>query len=95
MAQTRVHWNFPEEFIAISNAALDAVVEPAAQEMAARAQSLADESAVSGTYRDSIAVVVDRRTSGEGFGRAIVTARVPYGMQVESRHGTLAKAAEG
>ena len=92
-AQTGVKWNYPDEFIEISNAALDAVVVPAAEQMADRVRSLADEFAVTGTYRDSVAVVVDRRTTEKGFARAIVTPRVGYGMQVEAIHGTLAKAA--
>lgn len=91
--QTQVKWNYPDEFIEISNAALDAVVIPAAEQMAERVRSLADEFAVTGTYRDSVAVVVDRRPDQDSFARAIVTPRVAYGMQVEARHGTLAKAA--
>jgi hypothetical protein len=85
-------WN-ESEFVAISNAVLDAVVAPAAEAMAERARSIADTFAQSGTYRDSIEVVVDRRPGVDGWGRAIVTTRVGYGMQVEARHGVLAKAA--
>lgn len=83
------------ELVAISNAVLDAEVIPAAERMADRARGIADSFAVSGDYRDSIAVVADRRPTVDGWGRAVVTARVGYGMQVESRHGVLAKAAGG
>ena len=92
-AQTHVKWNYPDEFIEISKAALDAVVIPAAEQMAERVRTLAEGFAVSGATAGSIAVVVDRRTTGKNYARAIVTDLTPYGMQVEARHGTLAKAA--
>jgi len=64
-----------------------------AEEIAARARSLAGGITDSGTYRDSITVDGDVRDGIEDWAHSRVIATAPYSGKVESRHGILGKAA--
>ncbi|MCH9834277.1 hypothetical protein K0U83_01370 [bacterium] len=80
------------ELIDISNSVNEQVCKPLAEATAERARADAATFAVSGDYAASIGVWVEPRTGIKSWARSVVGARIGYGMQVESRHGTLAKA---
>ena len=80
------------ELIDISNAVNEQVCKPLAEATAERARADAATFTESGDYAASIDVWSEPRTGVNDWARTCVGAKVPYGMQVESRHGVLAKA---
>jgi len=88
------HFN-DDEFIAIANLVNEQVCKPMGEAVLAKAKGLADEFADSGEYRDTLRLETDKREVFKGnraWARTQVVSGAKYGMQVESRHGTLARA---
>jgi len=80
------------ELIEISNAVNEQACRPIAEQIADEARALAESFSVSHDYQNSIHVEVDPRTGEDDWARSRVVATAPYSMQVESRHGVLARA---
>ena len=80
------------EFIEISNTDNEQVCKPLGEKVLAAAKSDADGFADSGNYRDTLRLEVHPRTSEKNWARTQVISGAKYGLQVESRHGTLARA---
>lgn len=79
------------ELEAISNAVNEKVCKPIGEEVLAEARARADEFAVTGNYRDTLRLETDRREGEGDWAHTRVVSGAHYGMQVESRHGTLAR----
>lgn len=78
--------------IDLTNEVNEQVCKSLAEHVADRARSLAEEFTITGDYRDSIHVVTDPRDSWTDWAHSRVVADSDHALQVESRHGTLAKA---
>ena len=78
------------ELIDISNEVNESVCKPIGAKVLAAAKAAAP--AESGNYRDTLRLEVDKRTGSNDWAHVRVVSGAKYGMQVESKHGTLARA---
>lgn len=80
------------ELIEVSNLVNEKVCKPIGEETLAEAQALAEEFAVTGNYKNTLRLETDVRTGADDWAHTRVVSGAAYGMQVEARHGTLARA---
>ncbi len=77
--------------IAISNEVNGTVCRELAEKAKAAMESDARTFAVSGDYAESFEITSDQRTGADDFAHTYVYSTSPYALQVEARHGTMAR----